>query len=187
MRLFAYHENAESVAALLGALSRQIEVRAFRVMSPLIALSARRQLVTGFHWDHVARSEHQSLIVVPGLRRFEKLSTMVLRRAYRTAARRYGTPDFVLIDSPYLEPWTESIDIPLVYLAADAYRYYRWPTDRTAALERRIFTRAHASLPVADLLVDEFRAAGAAQGLPGGEWRRRWIRGIGGSRHAGAA
>lgn len=76
MRLFAYHENAESVPALLGALSRQVEVHAFRVVNPSWYVRARRQLQTSFYWDSVGHAEHQGLALVPGLRRFPRKSVV---------------------------------------------------------------------------------------------------------------
>jgi len=161
MRLFAYHENPESVAALLDALSRRVEVHAFRVVSPMSYLRLRQGRGGGFYWADVADAEHQQLAVVPGLRRFKALSKTMLNRSYRAAARSYGNPDFVLIDSPYLAPWATALSEPLAYLATDAYRYYDWPPATTEAFERRILSRAQVNFPVSELLADEFEAIGA--------------------------
>ena len=161
MRLFADHENAESVPALLDALARQVDVHALRVVSPSWYVQARRGQTTGFYWDGAPDSPHQGLTLVPGVRRFSRLSALMLRRSYRAAVRRDGTPDYLLIDSPYLEPWTASVDVPLVYLAADPYRFYAWPRRRTEQLEAKILARAHATFAVSNLLADDFRAAGA--------------------------
>jgi UDP-galactopyranose mutase len=67
----------------------------------------------------------------------------------------------VLIDSPYLEPLSRTIDRPLIYVAADAYRFYDWPQDQTQEYEQRIFERARASFAVSEPLVEDFRARGA--------------------------
>lgn len=161
MRLFAYHENAESVPALLAALARHIEVHAFRVVNPSWYLKARRRRPTGFYWERAAGAAHQGLALVPGVRRFPGPSSLMLRRSYRAAVRRSGTPDYLLIDSPYLEPLTAAEDVPLIYLAADPYRFYGWPRERTEALEAKILARAHATFAVSELLAEDFRAAGA--------------------------
>jgi glycosyltransferase involved in cell wall biosynthesis len=161
LRLFAFHENVESVAAVLNALSTRIEVHAFRVVSPGWYLRARRPLQGGFYWDEVSEAEHQQLAVVPGLRKLARLSSWMLRRKDRAAVRRHGEPDFVLIDSPYLQPLAAAIDVPLLYVAADAYRYYAWPEAEVARLERQIFDQAYASFAVSELLAEDFRASGA--------------------------
>lgn len=161
LRLIAFHENVESVAAVLNALSTRIEVHAYRVVSPGWYLRARRQLQGGFYWDEVSQAKHQELAVVPGLRKLGRLSTWMLERKYRSAVRRYGKPDFVLIDSPYLQPFAAAIDVPLLYIAADAYRYYAWPEAETARFERQLFDQAYASFAVSELLAEDFRAAGA--------------------------
>jgi glycosyltransferase involved in cell wall biosynthesis len=161
LRVFAYHENAESVAALFAAVARQIDLRAFRVASPMEALHARWNGQGGFHWAGVAESSHQQMVTVPGVRRLPWLSRIALARSYRSAVRRHGRPDFVLIDSPFLWPWAQTVEDPLVYVATDAYRYYEWPRERTVAYERAILARARASFSVSELLAEEFRAAGA--------------------------
>lgn len=160
MRLFAYHENPESVAALLDALAQQVEVHAFRVVSPFAFISAKRR-AGGFYWANVADADHQDLALVPGLRRSQRLSTWMLRRSYRSAVKRFGEPDFVLVDSPYLAPWAVTLDAPLAYVATDPYRHYAWPVHQTEAYERQLFARARTSFPVSELLADEFREAGA--------------------------
>jgi glycosyltransferase involved in cell wall biosynthesis len=159
-RLIAYHENVESVAALLDALSRRIEVHSFRVVNPVWYLNARWRRPTGFYWDSAADAAHRALAMAPGVRRFPRLSAAMLRRSYQAATRHYGRPDYLLIDSPYLEPLAAAVDVPLIYLAADAYRYYGWPRERTVALESKILGRAEATFAVSELLADDFRAAG---------------------------
>lgn len=165
MRLFAYHENPESVAALLDALSRRVEVHAVRVMSPMAYMRLRRGRGAGFYWAEVAGAEHQGVTVVPGLRRFERISKAMLDRSYRAAVKHHGQPDFVLIDSPYLAPWATDLEAPLVYLGTDPYRFYTWPTETTESFERQILSRARLALPVSELLADEFEAAGARRVL----------------------
>ncbi len=160
MRLFAYHENPESVAALLDALAQRVEVHAFRVVSPLAFVGARRRR-GAFYWAEVADADHQDLALVPGLRRSQRLSARMLQRSYRSAVARFGEPDFLLVDSPYLAPWATTLDVPLAYVATDAYRHYAWPVHETEAFERKLFAHARASFPVSELLAEEFEAAGA--------------------------
>jgi hypothetical protein len=166
--IFVLHENAESVPSLFRAMGRamgrQARVRTFRVVNPVTWARLRRP-ESGFQWRDERRRAQESVVVVPGLRRFGRASHAQLRRTLRRAVAREGLPDVVVVDSPYLEPVVADWDGRRAYYAPDPFEFYAWPRGRTRELEDRLLEECDVVLAVSERLAADFRERGRSEVL----------------------
>ena len=160
MRLLLFHENAETMPQLAAALARHTQIEAVRIVNPGWYLRARAGRPAGFAWNELGAADWQRLAVVPGLRRLSGLSARILRRHARQAIE-HARPDAVLIERPYLAPILAAVTQPVAYIAADAYRFYRWEHERTARHETVLLEQAQVVFAVAHRLIEDFQALGA--------------------------
>jgi hypothetical protein len=101
----------------------------------------------------------EQVVMVPGLRRFPRLSRAILTRNVRRLVRGDGRNDAVVYIRPLYAAIAEAVRGPLcVYDAHDAFRFYTtWDPQVTQRLEQRMLNRADLVLSVAEALSEDFR------------------------------
>lgn len=163
LRVFFFHESGEAAPRLVAATSDDVELHARLVIQPAKYLRSRfGASSSGFAWQQLRRRANLRALVVPGLRRFNRLSSWLLRREYRRLCDRYGAPDAVVVDTPWLLEILELTEAPVrIYLANDAYQYFDWDQAETERRERAAVALADLTLAVAPRIVEDFRAWGA--------------------------
>ncbi|MPZ97812.1 MAG: glycosyltransferase [Dehalococcoidia bacterium] len=159
LRLFVFHENAESIPSRFLAMPPEVDVHLFRVCNPVWSVRAmRRDRRSGFAWGRHGGDRRSSVATVPGLRRFRRLSDVALRRTYLRAVRAAGRPDAVVYDSPYLAGLAEATAGPSrFYVAPDPFAFYNWDIATTERLERVMLEQCDASFAVSAELACDFR------------------------------
>jgi glycosyltransferase involved in cell wall biosynthesis len=148
---------------LSAAMSARVELHARFVMQPLNYMRSQiGRSRSDFAWEQLRRKHGLKATVVPGLRRFSRVSAWLLRRTYQRMCARYGQPDVVVVDTPYLLELMEAVEGPArVYLANDVYRFFAWDRDETDRRERTLIQLADLTFAVAPLIVEDFRTLGA--------------------------
>jgi hypothetical protein len=101
----------------------------------------------------------EQVVLVPGLRRFPRLSCAILARNVRRLVRGDGRNDAVIYTLPIYAGIAEAVRGPLcVYDAYDVFRFYtNWDPQVTQRLEQRMLNRADLVLSVAEALSEDFR------------------------------
>jgi glycosyltransferase involved in cell wall biosynthesis len=101
----------------------------------------------------------EQVVIVPGLKRFPRLSRAILARKVRRLVRGDGRNDAVVYTLPIYAGIAEAIRGPLcVYDAHDAFQFYtNWNPQATKRLEKRMLKRADLVLSVAEALSEDFR------------------------------
>lgn len=162
-RIFFFHESGEAAPSLIAAMPSHVRLHSRFVTQPLKHLRSRLgRSTTDFAWQQLRHSHSLGVTVVPGLRRYPRLSAWVLRRAYQRMCQQHGVPDVVVVDTPYLLELLEAVDGPVrVYLANDVYRFFAWDKAETARRELTLIQLADMTFAVAPLIVEDFRNQGA--------------------------